>query len=84
MILNPLELTVIGPVLAMLEANEDLYICLGITATDVRKIELEVTASGILVREFQTDGPPIFEFYARPMGLAMAYKYKKLEDLLYR
>lgn len=83
MILNPLELKLIGPVLAMLEANEDLHIELALKATDVRDIRLEAMASGIIVKEFHADSPPIVEFYARPMGLAMAYKYRRLEDLLH-
>ena len=83
MILNQLELKLIGPVLAMLEANEDLHIKLVLTTTDVRKVEMEAVTSGIFLKEFQDDAPPIFEFYTKPMGLAMAYKFKKLEDLLH-
>ena len=83
MILNPLELKLIGPVLAMLEANEDLHIELSLKATDVRDVRMEAMASGIILKEFQEDGPPMVEFYAKPMGLAMAYKFKRLEDLLH-
>lgn len=83
MILNQLELKLIGPVLAMLEANEDMHIELSLTVTDVRRVRMEAMTSGIIIKEFQTDAPPSVEFYSKPMGLAMAYKFKRLEDLLH-
>ena len=83
MILSLPELRFIGPALALLEVNGDLSMTVTIGVTGARRVMVEIMGSGILVREDVVNESTRMEFYAKPMGLALAYKLRYLEDLLY-
>ena len=69
--------------LNLIDSNENTAIHLVITSLFDRKVVVDAIVGGITIRADFPDSPPCVEHYQKPMGLAMAYRFKYLEDLLY-
>lgn len=83
MILNPAELRLIAPLLRLLDSNESLAVRVELTTLADRWVAIDAIAAGITIRARYSDSPPSVEHYAKPLGLALAYRLKGLEELLY-
>ena len=83
MILNDGEIRLLGPALKMLEANDNLSIGMVFRSLNDRVVQVDAVSAGITIRVYYSDEPPNVEHYAKPMGFALAYGLKRLEDLYY-
>lgn len=74
MILSPVELQIIKPLLALLDAAPHLNIVTQLTTPGGRRVTLDVSAAGLALKAEYADSPPALELYRTAMGLAQAYR----------
>ncbi len=79
MILTKNELNLIKPALALVQENNNLEVTVTICGhvkdkEPPRDVTVDISASGVAVKNRRpTEGPQV-EYHRSPMGLAMAYK----------